>query len=670
LSNQHDTIKRKVLVDMVHTHLKLIVAFICVLIITVLRVCWIDSDTIPVSIFGGSYGDAAAWAECARNKYLYGYWFNNVDDWRPVFIVPFHSFIHYLSFRIFGLTNLGFSATELFSVAIIQLILICQIPKDINKYLQSTLAVFILFSCVLLGLSRLPALDTNQVALIFVGLFFCKIALDKEKILWWALGSIFVTFGVLYKVSAICMLVIPPLLAFSVNKFIYRHNMSRSLIKTNVIISFSICVVFTSIYYLTWVNPRLDEIIYQSWRMFGTQAKIVMPWEYEKVFRNIIYLISTPWGPSYDNSIRQFHASWIMTTLIAYPLLLNVVFKIKKIKSYWDLIIIVTVPIVFIQIIMFDMQWRRYFVLIPLSYVLLIRLVSLYSETKNRIKVESLLLKIFLGFVTIYSLFLFITKYLFQIGFKNWNYNYQLILLVMFVSLVIFGIYYKISNKKKYQQLFAGAIILLFSLFSIDSLRGVHELFNAPSSRYEMAKKIGDLTGEEVRNIVSPAQYLSPLYHSNITRYYGTFSGGWKPDGFLDKFGMTINESIKNYRKNGTQNSNSIPYKVLDKIQMKYPDFIERWYLPEDYEQVYSSNLFVNDDAHLAKRHLLIDSFDVDFLVKDPRRPHATDILDGRGGKFEKIESFIVRDTKQPLKNFASIKFNNTVKINLYQKVQ
>ena len=68
----------------------------------------LEADPLPGGISGTAFGDAMAFAQSARVKILQGVWYRpDLDDWRPVFMVPIHTFLTWLGFSLQGLTLTG-----------------------------------------------------------------------------------------------------------------------------------------------------------------------------------------------------------------------------------------------------------------------------------------------------------------------------------------------------------------------------------------------------------------------------------------------------------------------------------------------------------------------------------------------------------------------------------
>lgn len=164
----------------------------------------LEADRLPFHLNGTSLGDEVAFAHCARLKYLHGTWFRPLlDDWRPIFLVPLHSFLVWLGFEAFGLTLTGLRAHAFFFMALTKA-LICYLVWRQYKKISYLVLSLILVSLLpaMNEMSRTGALDSTQTGLVALSLFFMVTAQDGQTRARHLLAGAFCGLAFCYKLSA------------------------------------------------------------------------------------------------------------------------------------------------------------------------------------------------------------------------------------------------------------------------------------------------------------------------------------------------------------------------------------------------------------------------------------------------------------------------------------
>lgn len=635
---------------------KYLLPVLFVLSITLLRLLTIHSDQLPVRISGSSNSDAMGWTESSKTRVLSGQWYRDIDDWRPVFMAPFHSVVHWLTFKSFGLNLLGHRIAEVLLVGAVQLLLLLRIPRSVNWPGRILLSCIVSFSGVFLAFSRQAALDTIQVMLFFLGIYSYASAFQHNRKHYWILGSVLLTVASLYKISALLILTMPLIFPAVYNRIVAKEDWSRIFRRANFLLSGSTMLLLVTSYAIFWVVPNLDEIVYFSWRMFGDRGQIVWPWNYDAIVRNVLYLFSTPWGPEYDVSIRFFHSSWVTCLLLGFPYLLLNVIKAEK-KDAWGLLLVTTFPVLFLQIVLFDMQWRRYFLLVPLTFILLLKLVEML-RSKTHIKPDG---KSGFAFVAAagFGFYQLLSKYLFNIGFQG-NEDKLGIAALAVISLLLAWFLIASFRSRIFPGGLAVVLAVILPLFFLDTVRGINELLFAPKSLMSVGKEVAGLGN---RIWIIPGKSSFHLYHDQESHFTGTMSGAWKPDGYTDKHGNTIQDMLRAQPGDGPVNAK---YFLLGLFEDYYSGFAARWYLPPDYRERYKSSLIFDVPGHFSSRHLLIGFDEALFLFKYPTIPYITDqALEQVPSELYRV--FTVRDPLHSMESIFDIRLNKMTTVELYR---
>jgi hypothetical protein len=171
----------------------------------------LESDRLPHILNGTSFGDEMAFAHSARVKYLHGVWFRPLlDDWRPVLLLPLHSFLVWLGFEAFGLTLTGLRFHAFFFMALTKAIICYLVWRQYRR--TSYLAISLLLVTLLPPLnemSRTGAVDSTQTGLIALTLLCLVTARDGLGRLRYVLAGVFCGLAFCCKLSAFLWLLFP-----------------------------------------------------------------------------------------------------------------------------------------------------------------------------------------------------------------------------------------------------------------------------------------------------------------------------------------------------------------------------------------------------------------------------------------------------------------------------
>ncbi|MBI5522003.1 MAG: glycosyltransferase family 39 protein [Desulfarculus sp.] len=164
----------------------------------------LEADRLPFQINGTSLGDEMAFAHSARVKYLHGAWFRpGLDDWRPIFLVPLHSFLVWLGFEVFGLTLTGLRAHAFFFMALSKGLICYLVWREYKKTSYLVLSLLLVSLLPAMNeMSRTGAVDSPQTGLIALSLFLMVTARDGQTRARHLLAGAFCGLAFCYKLSA------------------------------------------------------------------------------------------------------------------------------------------------------------------------------------------------------------------------------------------------------------------------------------------------------------------------------------------------------------------------------------------------------------------------------------------------------------------------------------
>lgn len=559
----------------------------------------LETDSYTQDLFASSLSDGIAWTDSARNKFLYGYWYHEVlDDWRPIFIIPIHQILTWVGYETFGLTLTGHRFFPFLFIHLSKILILYIILKEFGiRYFLFSI-IFLSVYPPLNELGRIGTMDSAQVGLYIISAFIYYISLFYRSIIWKLLAGVLIAITVLYKISGLVFLTFPIIFVLLSSGFgnLWKEIVS---IKSDLYLYVLGIIIVILPYMLFWQIPNLDETVYFSIRMFGVTAGIASVSNYMLILQRFISLFSSE---SFNEYIVGYQSWWVigyLLFLIGISLLPR-----KRIKKI-DYLLVAVFLIFVVQIIFFDMALRRYIGLIPFGVIALVRAVNiLFNYNKYGKEAER---SYFNAILFSYSLYLLISFSLSSFVDFKIDFLYFFAIITLFIVL-----YFKICSssfcKYGYYLLF-----LLLLLYIPENYFYMNQYFSKISygmkdASIEMGKKLG------TARVIEAHEYS--LYNKTKNSYLGSHAGQYKPDGWVydDEKKQTLKEFAE---QEYSHNFWALKLKVFNWL---YPGFLDRWYLPKNYESVYHSNLFASYDqfytdghnydlylyTHYAKRHLVI----------------------------------------------------------------
>lgn len=570
----------------------------------------LETDSFTQGLFASSLSDGIAWTDSARNKFLYGYWYHEIlDDWRPIFIIPIHQILTWIGYESFGLTLSGFRLFPFLFIHLSKILILYVILREfkVRYFLLATL--FLAIYPPLNELGRIGTMDSAQAGLYFIAGFLYYFSDSAKSNIWKVLTGMFIAIAVLYKISGLVFLLLPFIFIVVSNGFNTLWKDIRN-IKSELYFYYMGVSIIVIPYLLFWQIPNLDETVYFSIRMFGVHAGMVSISDYMLIFQRIIDFLSTE---SFMKYVVDYHAWW----LIGYLLFLIAASLIPRGKlNRLDYLLISVFFIFLIQIIFFDMAFRRYLGLIPFGVVALIRSFNILVNVGDYQVGKS---KSYLGSVIFsYSLYLlvsFVLKAFFDVTVMPLYFS------IVIASLVF--VYFKFINRYvwKYGYYLLFSLILIYippNYFYINQYFSKID-YGMKTASIEMGEKMGEA------RVIEAHEYS--LYNRTRNSYLGSHSGQFKPDGWV--YDENKKQTLMEFAEQ--ESSNNFWALKLKLFNDLYPGFLNRWYLPDNYESLYKSNLFANYDkfytnnhnydlylyTHYAKRHLVIGMNDPVVYILD-----------------------------------------------------
>jgi len=565
----------------------------------------LEADRFANVVSGAGYGDAIAWAHSAKAKHLYGVWFRpDFDDWRPIFMVPIHSILTFVGFKLGGFTLTGLRLFPAIFTLFTKILLVVITFKTLGRRLGIASLVLIPFFAPLSELSRTATMDSIQTALIFfsVGtLYFSDRSQSfRRKYSLAVAGGLLLGLATIYKISALLLPLIP--IGYVFVKAIYQWPKSFNLVKGQIkwlLFVYGALFGVLLLYAVFWFIPHLDEFVYFSWRMFGIQGNIVMPWKIGVWGPNLFNIFNSPWAGLTDKSIFNFHGVWIVSLLTYLAVLLWM--KKDSLKPI-DMMIQACFIVFIVQCVFFDMQWRRYFGLMPLGYYALFSLIAFATKERKLEWSPRPNLVAVVGSSFLLTVIFF--RSIYRVGFEG------VLTYLPFMGLLMLGISATIflfkKRRKLYLGIFYGCLMIIGGMVSLS----VPYTFRYYTNHESLARDNSILLSKATKNGRVLGGCETSLYGQQDSGYLGSWAGQskparWEKDG-LDLYHYT--KKLKEYDKRA---------KIMWLLETYYPGFLARWNLPKDYETRYRSNLFAEYDGTFASKHLIIGASEANVFVED-----------------------------------------------------
>ena len=354
-----------------------ILIFLAVILVSLdLRLIFLKADPFPYSVFGATWVDEGVYAHNARNQILFGEWKLENDSWNPMYISPTYNYLEFLSFEIWGVNTFAMRLVPAF-VGIISLLTagLFFLSKKFEEGI--TFLILLAVNPMHITYSRTATVESILLALIVViiGLMVC----DK-KYSWFLVGLLTPVLFFTKIISAFFIAAIPlTLLSYW---FFYKSKIY--LKKFGIFISGA---VLSLTLWLFWLIPNFSDWKYMNFDIFAANGRFGLS---IKEFGVIIVTAS------------QF---FLLNPLLVMAALFIIIylfiqFRRKEKIDFFDLFLVVTLILFFLQILLTDYDLRRFLLLVPILALASSRLILRTKEinvniSENKSKFDNKFLVIF-----------------------------------------------------------------------------------------------------------------------------------------------------------------------------------------------------------------------------------------------------------------------------------
>ncbi|MBI4797328.1 MAG: glycosyltransferase family 39 protein [Desulfarculus sp.] len=678
----------------------------------------LEADRLPFHLSGTSLGDEVAFAHCARLKYLHGVWFRPLlDDWRPIFLVPMHSFLVWLGFEAFGLTLTGLRAHAFFFMALTKGLICYLVWREYKK--TSYLVLSLLLVCLLPAMnemSRTGAVDSPQTGLLALSLLFMVSARDGLTRARYLLAGAFCGLAFCYKLSAFLWPLFPYvylhlrwrlgqapeaqedspwrpwarwLLLYAPTLYLFldagllssdrsfnlglllwpllpllyldaglglkawrawrggdgrgrwglfwwlalnlglwgllgakalTSSPGQGLMLLRTLLPLVAAQGFVHATWLKhgwqglacgdapalgwthlglglvlglaallWIIPHLDGAMYFSWRMFGTSGRLLSPAHIRELTGHVLDLLGQKGSLTAGHGVLDLHSAGVFG-LLAWVLLLTL--RRRGGHSDLDLALMAGAGLFFFQCIMYDMSWHRYYALMPLGHLGLVKLWHAARAWRSWDLPPRPGPLAWLAFAYVFCLLAGRLAYPHPFG-QTARIFWPLTGFLVLGALLYWLILRRRARAAVLVLGLAGLLLLPVNLrFAWSYFSDVTHTLRQAS--LELGQKIGDAR--------TPGFYELSLYNRTEAGYIGNFRGQVKPDGYFweGRYVDSLYETVRAERER------KLGARLLWLLDGLYPGFLKAWELPPDYRERFHSDWLLHTPDRPSPRHLVI----------------------------------------------------------------
>lgn len=531
---------------------------------------WIllETDSYTFELFKFSLNDSVAWTHSARIKFIHNVWYREyMDDWRPIFVLPLHQILTWLGYENFGLTLTGHRFVPYVFVYITKILTLYIVYKEFPKKYLIFSSIFLVFYTPLNELARLGMAEATQMGLYFTAVFFFYLAVNKDKKIYYLLAGVVATVAATYKLSGILFILFP--LLYFIIRYSFRDVLFEIKHISSPYYSYMAGVLGVFLPYLIfWQIPYLDETLYAIIKDFGVHAGITPLSDVKLLLTHFVSFFSSR---DINQYVGGYHSYWLLS--YAFYLVSIVLVPKDRIKNI-DYILLAIFIVFVLQVALYDMSFRRYIGLMPFAILALFRsfyiVVNGCKEYRKKNVVWGSVFSI-----GIYFIITFVLKTKYEVSLGSF---------VIFSLFIVSFIFYYFIGYYRLRLFILSFMFLVFSLFSLDNYFYLQQYFTKitygiRNACLELGNKIGNGRIIEL--------YAYSLYNNVETGYTGTRAGQIKPDGWTyDEKGQTLEEFANEEYKH---NFWALKLKLFGFF---YPKFFSKWYLPDNYKELYHSEYF------------------------------------------------------------------------------
>ncbi len=575
-------------------HILFAIGLVAFVFSTLINYSLLEYDGACTALRGVSFGDALSWATSARIKYLHGIWARpDIDEYHYV-IVPIHSFLVWLSYKLHGLTLTGLRFPAFLMVTFVKMLICYLAYRELGK---KYLIFALFFTAVYFPLNeqtRISNPESVQLGLMFISAVVLLFADNYRKKYLFLLSGILLGIAYFYK-STIFLLPLFPLAYFLSKRWLLKDKEVIFSPKADTIFVYAGFLLVVGIYVAFWIIPNLENLFWMYARgHYGTSYGLDM----------IIQRAKDPL------LLRDEFARWYVEAnfvwIASIVALLALVLMIGKERiTKLDVIILAFTVVLSIQLSFTDLAWRRAFTLMPFGCWAFIRITSIVLSLKKdnlcRVNYVSCGLLIVSCYILLYY-------WITALGGEILM-SYKIAFIVAFVIAAV-GLFMKKNKPLWIAILFA----ILIGLHLPTSFKYSKNYFLQNSDFIKQGSiELGAAVGEAW---VFGAYYYH-LYNRANAFYVSTWTTLLMPDSFsaAREEHMTMPQFAKKY-KLWTNTLGDLFRAVI--INRYYPQYYQRWELPVNYREKYHSDVFIYPPLSavtVSDRYLLVGAENDDVYI-------------------------------------------------------
>ncbi|MFZ5585093.1 MAG: ArnT family glycosyltransferase [Thermodesulfobacteriota bacterium] len=551
---------------------------------TVINYTSLEFDGACDALRAASFGDALSWATSARVKFLYGQWARPLLDEHHYVIVPMHSLLVWLSYKLHGLTLTGLRFPAFLLITLGKLLICYWAYRELGKRFLVAALVLLALYFPLNEHTRISNPESIQMGVILLSMLALHQAEARRNQWLFYLSGALLGLAYFYK-STIFILPAYPLVYFGVKRWLLADPQPVFAKKSGLFQAYAGFILVSLLYFLAWVIPNLPELYWLYARGHYTNY---YGWD---------LLLSRLRDPlMLTDDVAHFYTQANTLWLAALALWGGLVILLERrhlVRT--DVIFFAYCLVMTVQLSYTDPSSRRALTLLPIGYWALLRLAHLVSLGRSLrfqarpgiVRQVLVVLACYLAFSALVGVFRDSGSFAAAAG----------------LALVVGLLLVHLLDARPWWGLVLTALLLAPGL---------------PGAARHSLSYFTSNTGTIKNNSLEMGRvagqgrvfggYLYQLYNRCQANYVSTWTTNLLPDGFSAARAehMTMPEFAKKYRLWNWTLPDIFRSVVISRF---YPEHYQRWELPPDYRSVYHSDVFIippPSAVTVADRYLLV----------------------------------------------------------------